>query len=43
MYPPVTTGTLGVFAILLILLFAFIEVGLMRAAYERLGVARQKR
>jgi uncharacterized membrane protein len=38
MYPPVTTGTLGVFAILLILLFAFIEVGLMRAAYERLGI-----
>jgi uncharacterized membrane protein len=39
MYPPVTTGTLGIFAILLILLFAFIEVGLMRAAYQRLGIS----
>jgi uncharacterized membrane protein len=38
MYPPVTTGTLGIFAILLIMLFAFIEVGIMRAAYQRLGI-----
>ena len=38
MYPPVTTGTLGIFAILLIMLFAFIEVGVMRAAYQRLGL-----
>jgi uncharacterized membrane protein len=38
MYPPVTTGTLGIFAILLIMLFAFIEVGVMRAAYQRLGI-----
>jgi uncharacterized membrane protein len=38
MYPPVTTGTLGIFAILLIMLFAFIEVGIMHAAYQRLGI-----
>ena len=39
MYPPVTSATLGIFAILLIVLFAFIEVGAIRAAYQRLGMS----
>lgn len=39
MYPPVTGATLGVFGLLLILLFAFIEIGVIRAAYERLGIS----
>ncbi|SRR5579871_66551 len=39
MYPPVTTATLGIFALLLIFLFAFIEVGVIRLAYQRLGIS----
>ncbi len=39
MYPPVTIYTLGFFAILLIVLLAFIEVGVIRAAYQRLGIS----
>lgn len=41
MYPPVTNGTLGVFAIVLIALFALLEVGLIEAAYERLGMSHR--
>lgn len=39
MYPPVTTGTLGIFTILLIVFFAFIEVGAIRMAFQRLGMS----
>jgi uncharacterized membrane protein len=41
MYPPVTNGTLGIFAIVLIALFALIEVGAIQAAYERLGMSHR--
>jgi uncharacterized membrane protein len=39
MYPPVTTPTLGIFAILPIMLLAFIEVGVVQTAYQRLGIS----
>ena len=41
MYPPVTNETLGIFAIVLIALFAMLEVGAIRAAYERLGMSHR--
>jgi uncharacterized membrane protein len=41
MYPPVTNATLGIFAILAIVLFAFIQIGVIRVAYERLGISPQ--
>jgi uncharacterized membrane protein len=41
MYPPVTNGTLGIFAVVLIALFALIEVGAIEAAYERLGMSHR--
>lgn len=41
MYPPVTSGTLAIFAIILIVLFTFIEVGVIEAAYERLGMSHR--
>jgi uncharacterized membrane protein len=39
MYPPVTGATLGIFGLLLIALLAFVEVGIIRVAYQRLGIS----
>lgn len=41
MYPPVTVLALGVLAILLAILFVIIEIGLIHAAYERLGISHR--
>ncbi|MGA7873301.1 MAG: DUF1614 domain-containing protein [Candidatus Binatus sp.] len=39
MYPPVTGATLGIFGLLLVVLFAFVEVGVIRVTYQRLGIS----
>jgi uncharacterized membrane protein len=39
LYPPVTGATLGIFGLLLIALFAFVEAGVIRVAYQRLGIS----
>ncbi len=41
MYPPVTAPTLGLFALLLVAVFIFIEIGLIQVAYERLGISHR--
>ncbi len=41
MYPPVTTPTLGLFALALLAIFLFIEIGLIQVAYERLGISHR--
>jgi len=41
MYPPVTSLALGILAALLLTLFVIIEIGLIEAAYERLGLSHR--
>ena len=41
MYPPVTSLMLGILAALVIVLFVVIEIGLIEAAYERLGLSHR--
>jgi|YelNatPaOPRAMG01_1025707.scaffolds.fasta_scaffold114319_1 uncharacterized membrane protein len=41
MYPPVTGPTLGLFTLLLVAIFIFIEIGLIQVAYERLGLSHR--
>lgn len=41
MYPPVTAPTLGIFALVLLAIFLFIEMGLIEVAYQRLGLSHR--
>lgn len=41
MYPPIESPVLGLFALVLIMIFAFLEIGLIEAAYERLGISHR--
>ncbi|HTW89117.1 MAG TPA: DUF1614 domain-containing protein [Candidatus Binataceae bacterium] len=41
MYPPVTGLALGILGILLVTLFVIIEIGIIHAAYERLGISHR--
>jgi len=41
MYPPITVMALGILAILVVALFVIIEIGMIQAAYERLGISHR--
>jgi uncharacterized membrane protein len=41
MYPPITVVALGILAILVVALFVIIEIGMIHAAYERLGISHR--
>ena len=41
MYPPVASYILGLFILLLVVVFAFFEVGVIRVAYRRLGISNR--
>jgi uncharacterized membrane protein len=41
MYPPVTSPTLGLFALVLFVIFVLVEIGIIETAYERLGLSHR--
>lgn len=41
MYPPVTSPVLGIFAVLVLIVVAFIEIGVIEYAYHRLGISHR--
>ncbi len=41
MYPPVTIPILGIFALFLLALLAFVEVGIIEVAYQKLGISHR--
>ncbi len=42
MHPPVTSTVLALFALVLFVILGFVEVGIIRLAYEKLGISHRK-